>query len=201
MGRSVDRALKVLCVAGSPRRQGNSARLLSACIEGIREVGATPDLLDLAATPIPGCTGCNGCSATGMCAQGDPMTPVYERIDSASALVIASPVYFASVPSSLKAFLDRFQPYWVRRYLLHQQLPGPRRPAALLLVGGGGDPFGTRCAVTPVQSALAVAGFEVGEPFEVLGPDARGDIEALTDSLDAAREVGRGLIRGLTERA
>lgn len=201
MGGVADTAPRVLCVAGSPRRNGNSAWLLAACIEGIEDAGATADLLDLAATPVPGCTGCDGCSATGVCAMGDSMTQVYEQIDAASALVIASPVYFASVPSSLKAFLDRFQPYWVRRYLLREKLSGPKRPAALLLVGGGGDPFGTGCAVIPLQSALAVAGFKLGEPYQVVGPDARDDIQALNGPLEEAREVGRNLIRGLAEHA
>ncbi|MHB9004276.1 MAG: flavodoxin family protein [Coriobacteriia bacterium] len=193
MAEAADRTPLILCVAGSPRRNGNSARLLQACVEGIEDAGGSADVLDLAAAPVPGCTGCNRCSTTGVCALADPMTTIYPRIDAANAIVIASPVYFASVPSSLKAFLDRFQPYWVRRYLLHEQLSGTKRPGALLLVGGGGDPFGTACAVTPVRSALAVAGFDVDEILEVVGPDARGDIEALTDSLSRAREVGRNL--------
>lgn len=191
----------VLCVAGSPRRNGNSARLLQACVDGIERAGGTADVLDLSATPVPGCTGCNGCSTSGICALADPMTAVYPRIDAADAIVIASPVYFASVPSSLKAFLDRLQPYWVKRYLLHETVSAPKRPGALLLVGGGGDPFGTACAVTPVRSALAVAGFDLSQVVEVVGADARGDVDELTDSLSRAREVGLNLAGGPDDRA
>lgn len=188
-----------MCVAGSPRRNGNSARLLIACVEGIEAAGGHADVLELAAEPVSGCTGCNRCSATGVCALSDEMTPVYRRIDEARAIVIASPVYFATVPAVLKALLDRFQPYWVRRYLLDTPAPKPRRPGALLLVRGGGDPFGSECAVAPVKSALAVAGVQLGEFMEVVGPDARGDIDALSESLGSAREIGRRLVQAVAD--
>ena len=37
----------------------------------------------------------------------DAMQEIYPRIDSADALVIATPVYFAGVPAVLKALYDR----------------------------------------------------------------------------------------------
>lgn len=191
----------VLCVAGSPRRNGNSARLLRACIEGIEQAGGIADVLELASEPVSGCTGCNRCGKTGVCAVSDSMTAIYSRIDAAHALVIASPIYFATVPASLKALLDRFQPYWVRRYVLGHPVADPKRPGALLLVGGGGDPFGSKCAIAPVKSALAVAGVELSELMEVVGPDARGDVDGLTDSLGQAREIGRKLVQRATDRA
>ena len=86
------------------------------------------------------------------------MDDVYARIDAADAIAIATPVYFATVPAVLKVLYDRCQPYWARRYVLGEPAPAVRRPGALLIVRGGGDPFGSECAVAPTKSVLAVLG-------------------------------------------
>ena len=49
-----------------------------------------------------------------------------------TAIVIATPVFFATVPAVLKILYDRCQPYWARRYVLGEPPPDVRRPGALL---------------------------------------------------------------------
>jgi len=122
------------------------------------------------------------------------MQEFYPRIDAADAVVIASPVYFAGVPSTLKAFYDRCQPYWVRRYLLKAAPRLPRRPGALLLVRGGGDPFGSACAVTSTRSVFAVLETELTSIMDIEGPDGPGEISARPEALQEAEEIGRRLV-------
>jgi multimeric flavodoxin WrbA len=128
----------------------------------------------------------------------DGMQDVYARIDAADAVVVATPVYFASVPATLKALYDRCQPYWARRYVLG--LPAPaRRPGALLVVRGGGDPYGHECAVTTTRSVFAVLALDYLHEL-VVEADARGEVTAQEASLGRAREIGEGLAREATER-
>ena len=184
----------VLCVAGSPRRHGNSDRMLDALAEGVEQAGGSAVTLVLAELAIAPCNGCGACSVTGSCTIRDDMDEVLRLADAASAIAIASPVYFASVPAGVKALLDRCQPYWARRYVLNR--PGPaKRPAALLLAGGGGDPFGTECAVTPVRSALAVLGFALREVLDVTDVDKPSDVSSRPEVLDRARAIGRLLVQ------
>jgi multimeric flavodoxin WrbA len=122
------------------------------------------------------------------------MDGVYSLLDAADAIVVASPVYFATVPAVLKTLLDRCQPYWARRYVLHEPAPAHRRPGAILIVGGGGDPFGTACAVAPIKSVLNVLYVKAGEIIEVVGPDDPGDIACEPHALERARKAGTDLV-------
>lgn len=191
---SDDRTPRVLCIAGSPRRNGNSDRMLDAVERGVQRSGGLAIRLTVADIPIAPCRGCNACSSTGACVVRDGMDDVYPMLDSADAIAIASPVYFASVPAVLKTMYDRCQPYWARRYVLGEPVPDRKRPGALLLVGGGGDPFGTGCAVTPTKSVFAVLNVELAEQVELVGADSPSDIGRHPDVLDKAAEIGRALV-------
>lgn len=182
---------RVLCIAGSPRRRGNSDRLLDAAIRGVEEAGALAIRLVAAeAAPEP-CRGCNACAKTGDCVNHDGMDEVYALLSSADALIVASPVFFAGVPATLKALYDRCQPFWARRYVLKQPPPARKRPGAFLVVGAGGDPFGPECAVTTTRSVFAVLGVQVTEVLQVIGPDSPTDVTRRSSDLDRAVEIGR----------
>lgn len=191
---------RVLCIAGSPRRNGNSDRLLASLMSGVEEAGGVAIRLvakDVGAEP---CRGCHGCSKDGECIIGDGMDDVYSLIDTADAIVVATPVFFATVPAVLKTIYDRCQPYWARRYVLGQPAPAHKRPGAALVVGGGGDPFGVECAVTPTKSVFGVLGVSLDHVLEVVGPDGPRDIERYPEDLAAAVDIGRQLAARAVQR-
>jgi multimeric flavodoxin WrbA len=192
------RAPRLLAIAGSPRRGGNSDTLLDACVAGAAAAGADVDRLVVASSGIGPCTGCNECSKDGFCVVLDGMQAVYPRIEAADAFVIATPVFFATVPAVLKAFYDRCQPYWARRFVLHHPIEH-RHPAALLVVGGGGDPYGNSCAIAPTRSVLAVLGADYSYELAVEA-DARGDAAAQEPAIRRAREIGGALALEAYER-
>lgn len=188
----------VLGIAGSPRRDGNSERLLDACLEGAASAGAGVFKLVVVDYGIAPCRGCNECSLTGECVIRDRMREVYALLDSAAAVVVSTPVFFATVPAVLKALYDRCQPYWARRYELG--LPSPeKRPGGLLVVRGGGDPYGHECAVRTTKSVFAVVGLEMGEPLVVEGVDLPSEIRRDPEALGAARGLGARLAESAGE--
>ncbi len=178
----------ILGIAGSPRRGGNTDKMLEAALRGASAEGFATRTLVVALADIGWCRECGGCSSGGECVRSDGMTAVYPLLDQAAGLVVATPTFFATVPAVLKALLDRCQPYWARRYLLGEP-PAPKRPAGLLIAAGGGGPGGVECVETPVRSALTVAGFSFVETIvaEVDEPD---DILAVPDVLDACLRLG-----------
>jgi len=182
----------VLGIAGSPRRNGNSEQLLDACLAGAVDGGARVQKLVVTDYAIEPCRGCNSCSLTGECIIRDQMREVYAAIDSAQAIVVSSPVFFATVPGVLKVLFDRMQPYWARTHVLRQPRPA-RRPGALLLVRGGGDPFGFVAAEYTIKSVFAVLGIDLVGEVKVTGVDSPGEIVRQSDALDKARALGRGL--------
>lgn len=183
-------APRILCLAGSPRHHGNSEQLLDAFVSGVEGSGGIAvrrRAVDAGAAP---CRGCNACSQTGKCVMRDGMDALFVDFDESDAVVVATPVFFATVPAVLKVVFDRCQPYWARRYVLREPFPSDKRPGAILVVGGGGDPFGTSCATIAVKSVFAVLGVSSETVFECVGPDAPGDIGNHPDALARAEQMG-----------
>lgn len=191
----------VLGIAGSPRRKGNSDRMLEAALEGAREAGASTRTLVASASGVNACRGCNVCSRDGLCFQRDGGPELYAAIDEADAIIISSPVYFATVPGVLKIVYDRMQPYWARTHVLGEARP-PRRPGGILLVRAGGDPYGFDAAEATTRSVLAVLGIDVLGEVRVAGADEPQDLPRThPEEVDAARLLGREVAEEAARRA
>jgi len=184
----------VLGIAGSPRRNGNSESLLDAVLAGASAQGARVSKLVAIEHHIMPCTGCNSCSDTGECILRDDMEHVYAAIDAADALIVASPVFFATVPAALKLIYDRMQPYWAAVHVLGHPRP-QRRPGGLLLVRGGGDPYGFTGAEHTSGSVLAVLGIDILGEVNASNVDAAGEIARHPDVLEAATGLGAVIVR------
>lgn len=196
----MSRAPVVLGIAGSPRRHGNSDRLLEEALAGARASGAEVRTLVAADAALKHCLGCNACSLTGECIQHDGGPAVYAAIDAADAIIVASPVYFASVPGVLKALIDRMQPYWARRYVLKRERPA-RRPGGILLARGGGDPYGFEHAEATIRSVLAVLDVDVLGVVRAADVDGALALEAHPAVLDEARALGGDIAREAAARS
>ncbi|MBN2248206.1 MAG: flavodoxin family protein [Coriobacteriia bacterium] len=179
----------VLGIAGSPRRSGNSDALLAAALEGAAEAGAHTSTIVAADAGLGPCLGCNDCADTGECIRPDGWGDVFALIDAADGIIVASPVYFATVPGVLKIFYDRMQPYWARTHVLGQPRP-PRRPGAVVLARAGGDPYGFDAAEATTRSVLAVLGIDVLDVLKVTGLDASTDALARPHAIGGARLLG-----------
>jgi multimeric flavodoxin WrbA len=189
----------VLAIAGSPRRHGNSEQLLDACLAGVAEAGGTADKLVVVDYGIKPCLGCNACSLTGACVQVDRMAELYPRIEAADAIIVASPIFFATVPAVLKALYDRCQPFWARRFVLHEPAPAQKRPGALLIVRGGGDPYGFEGGVLTTKSVFAVLGVRYSAELKVAGVDSPSDMGRHPDALAEAHRIGAETVARVKE--
>lgn len=159
-------APEVLILVGSPRDDGKSARFGDALAQDLRSKGLRVALFELAKYPVAACTGCGVCSQTGSCCiTGDVWGVLSKHMESCAALVVVAPVYFAGPSGWLKAALDRCQMYWVRKYVLHEGVPS-KRPAFLVVIGDGEDPFGTEPFETICTSALNCANLRI-EPERI----------------------------------
>jgi NAD(P)H-dependent FMN reductase len=179
----------VLGIAGSPRRGGNSDTLLKAALEGAAIAGARTQTLVAAECGLAPCRGCNDCSETGECILSDGWQDVFTTLDAADAIIVASPVYFATVPATLKILYDRMQPYWARTHVLGDPRP-VRRPGAILLARSGGDPYGFEAAEATTRSVMAVLGIDVLDVVRATGVDGPDDIAHRLHALEGARILG-----------
>src|SRR3990167_11108466 len=111
--------LRVVGIFGSPRRDGNSDILLNSAIKGAESNGAVVEKIVIRDFQIAPCNSCGGCWEKGDCIIDDDMQKVYPLLVEADGIVISSPIYFMGVPAQLKAFIDRCQSFWAKKYILN----------------------------------------------------------------------------------
>jgi len=104
--------MKVIAINGSPRKNKNTATLLTKALEGASSCGAETELIHLYDLNYKGCISCFSCKlkngkSYGKCALKDGLTPILEKVSNADAIILGSPIYLHSITSAMKAFLER----------------------------------------------------------------------------------------------
>jgi multimeric flavodoxin WrbA len=110
-------AIKVLGIYGSPRKGGNSDRLLDKALEGARSAGAETKTVYARDLKMCGCLECGGCDKTGKCVVQDDMQSVYPLLEEADLIFLASPIFFYGLTAQVKALIDRSQAMWSKRMI------------------------------------------------------------------------------------
>lgn len=99
--------MKVIGINGSPHATGNTRLALDIMGEVFQQEGMDFEVLHIGKALAP-CTGCFRCAKTHSCVlPDDGLNALYETLIQADGLVFASPVYFASVTSGMRCFMDR----------------------------------------------------------------------------------------------
>ena len=98
----------IVVVMGGGRPKGNTAQLVDAFVKGAEEAGHLVEKVSLLKTEVKGCLGCNACRYGKQCVQKDGFNERVPKIKGADLVVFASPLYFWTISSKLKAFIERF---------------------------------------------------------------------------------------------
>ena len=171
---------RALGIAGSARKQGNSAALLQRVLDGLHGEFRT-ELVFLADTDIRPCAGCHYCQTKSSCCVEDGMTALYPKLLEADVILLASPAYMGGIASRMQAFMERTWP------LRKGQLAG--KLASYIVTGrrrigmatGVMEEYFTRLGVTKLPGVLGFA-FESGEVEQ--------DREAVAQAERLAADVG-----------
>lgn len=102
--------MKVVAINGSARKDGNTAMLVAKVFAELEEEGVNTELIQLAGQEVKGCIACFRCfqNMDRKCAvMGDFMNECIAKMDEADGIILASPTYFATVSTELKAVMDR----------------------------------------------------------------------------------------------
>ena len=103
---------KVIVINGSPRKNFNTAQMLESARKGAESAGAEAEFINLVDLNFKGCMSCFACKRKGadlkgLCAYKDELTPVLEKILSADAVIIGSPVYYSYPTGMFRNLLER----------------------------------------------------------------------------------------------
>lgn len=101
--------MKVLLLNGSPKKEGCTYTALKVIADRLEEQGVEAEIFHAAGKPVTGCTACGQCGNNGhRCVfDNDGVNEALEKLKEADALIVGSPVYYASPNGSIISFLDR----------------------------------------------------------------------------------------------
>lgn len=108
----------ILIIQGGGRANGNTAQLIKAFTAGAEEASHMVETISLIKNEVKGCLGCNACRYGKPCVQKDSFNSLVPKIKAADLIVFASPLYFWTVSSRIKAFIERF-------YCIAEENPNP----------------------------------------------------------------------------
>jgi multimeric flavodoxin WrbA len=99
--------MKTLIICGSPRRNGNTEKLLSIFAKELIDHNVSTKMITLANKNIKHCRHCDKCTGINRCIQDDDFNIIYDLALKNKGLVIGSPVYVGTPTSLILAFLQR----------------------------------------------------------------------------------------------
>ncbi len=190
--------MKILALSASPRRNGNTERLLDRVIDGLESRGAVVEKIRTHDQDVFPCEGCGFCQREGRCRIEDGFAPIREKLIGCDGVVFASPLYFMNVPARGKALIDRCQSFWVARHRLGIDLFGNRMRFGVLTAcsGAGYGPGGTdifRGIEDTMTFFFDALGLRKEKSLLVRRVDEPGDILAYPDIIAAAYALGERL--------
>jgi multimeric flavodoxin WrbA len=188
--------MRILAIAGSPRRGGNTDTLLERAIAGAQDAGAEVELVVLSRLKVAPCIECNRCYETGRCAVKDDYQALYDKTLQADGIMFAAPIFFMDVSAWAKAFIDRFQCLWALRYILKQPVPLPpsgQRRRAIFLSTAGSPKTKFECTMPTVRSFLATIDATLIGSLCVNAVDDKGDVAQHPELLEQAYALGAQL--------
>lgn len=176
---------KVVVITGSPRKDGNSDLLAEAFIDAAKAKGHTVERFDAGRMKIQGCHACNTCYKTGKpCTFDDDFNQIAPAVLEAHAVVFAMPTYWFSVPSNIKAVLDRLYCFLPSGKM--QEASGKK--AALIACCGDADVSIMDAIKITFEKSFALMSWEMVGEVLVDGVMNPGDVKN-TDGLSRAASL------------
>lgn len=160
-------SIKILGICGSPKQEkSNSEFLLIKALEAAdKVVGVETELLRLADYTVLTCTGCDNCVRQKPCPLDaeDDVPKILKKMQTADALIIASPSYWLTVPGLLKNLMDRSRTLKMKDHGLRDKVVGVITAAGLR--HGGQETTANTIINYALAQGMIVAG-GVGNPVK-----------------------------------
>jgi multimeric flavodoxin WrbA len=99
--------MRVIAIAGSPRKNGNTVLLTEHTLKAIADHGIETEMISLAGLDIRPCRACYSCFKAEQCGTKDDLFPIYLKLKEADGIILSAPVYASSVCGLMKSFSER----------------------------------------------------------------------------------------------
>ena len=183
--------MKILGLEGSPRKNGNTEKLVKAILDGATERGAETKFYKLAKMDISLCLGCFSCRETGACVTEDDMQLLHEEIQASDAIILGSPVYMWQVSGQTKLFMDRLVPFIKPDFTT--RLKG-KKSVFMVFTQGNPDEQSFKLYFEYLENLFSFLHYDVKGTMVATGTRDKNDILQQEDVLEKAREIGKNLV-------
>jgi multimeric flavodoxin WrbA len=193
--------INITAIYGSPRRQGNTAALLTRAVAGARAAGAVVSEVVLRDLKMSPCLEIYGCKQAGRCVIQDDFHQVLNQLMNSQGIMLASPIFFYTVSSHTKILMDRCQSLWVKKYWIDQAPFGPRKPTRKGLVICAGATRGKKLfegTLLSIRYFFDVLDMEIWRELLYRELDLEGDVLKHPEYLDEAFRAGKDLALSLS---
>ncbi len=114
---------KILGISGSPRKNGNTDKMVNYILRGAPDHKYETDFVRLYDITIKPCIACNAChKKKAGCVIKDGLPALLNRIKASDVLVFGTPVYWWGPSAGFKAFMDRWYGYEMRRLFKRKRI-------------------------------------------------------------------------------
>ncbi|MFC2010606.1 flavodoxin family protein [Chloroflexota bacterium] len=190
--------MKILGMAGSPRRGGNTDMLLAEFMKGAAEKGVEVKTIILNNLKFVSCHHCDACLEKGECRIKDDMQGIYDEFEQADVIVLASPIQFMGITAPMKAMIDRFQSRWARKYVLKMPPLGSERERKGFFISVGGTKLKNlfEPSLVIVKTFFRLMDITYAGELIFRDVDEKGAIARHPDAMRQAFLAGQKLVEG-----
>lgn len=194
----------ILGIEGSPRKKGNSHKMLAALLDEVRNHDLKANAVHLRDLEYKPCVGCEICRKEKACLRfEDDMTTLYPLIEESKGLVLISPVHNYNVTAWMKAFIDRMYCYYdfedTRPRNWSSRLAGQGRKAVIGAIAEQNDKKDMGFTLEAMRMPLQALGFEIVAELPVLRLFDKGIIAEHQSIMDEVRQTGTDLARAIQQ--
>jgi putative NADPH-quinone reductase len=193
----------VVGILGSPLPEGNTAILLGQALKGAADAGCSTETLVVNTLDFQPCMEMMFCRDHETCTMDDDMQQVYTKIRDADSIIVATPVMFMGIPGRLKSFMDRFQVFFMAKYMRNQPLVTPEkkkvRRGLFICISGMKIPEVFVGAKLTAEAFFDIIDCPFSDELLISDMDTIRDVRTRQDLLDAAYAKGRKLGEALNK--
>ena len=191
--------MRILGIAGSPRKNGNTEILVKEALSIAHSCGAETEIIHASEENIKSCDGCESCKVTGKCHIDDGMQDIYRKLLQSDGIIFGSPVYYWSVTSQIKALIDRTFAF-KRKKQLRNKVAG-----AIVVFRGSGASFALSTLNNYFNLQSMIPARSIGSRTEeelaielgcgvIAFADKRGEVIENKKAIMAAQALGRAMV-------
>jgi len=195
-------AAKIIGLLGSPLTEGNTAQLLDRALKGAEDAGCEVEKIVVVNLDFQACQEMMFCKEHETCILDDDMQAMYPKLRGMDGFIVATPIMTMGIPGKLKSFIDRFQVFFMAKYVRKKPLISKEkkmeRKGLFICISGMNIPEVFVGAKMTVKAFFDIIDCRYSDELLINDMDTIKDIQTQPDLLEAAYKKGFTLGKSLS---